>query len=298
MTGERRPAVPAERPPAVTAERPWAYSAFPVRVSARRMLSPHFVRLTLSGESLRHFAGWGRDQRIKVVLPLPDGSFADTGLLDEPTPHPSEWYTRWRALPEDERNVLRTYTPAAIRAEQGEIDIDFFLHEPAGPASAWAADAQPGDHLVVNGPDARMGWTGYGLHWQPGEASRFLLVADETAFPAVRGILATLGPEADCAVILECADPADDLISAEVPRGVRVQRVLRESGDPRVEQAVRAWGAAHGDAVRDDEGFYVWIAGEAGTTTSIRRYLTAELGIPKERVSFLGYWKSGGPLVG
>ncbi|MFF7291012.1 siderophore-interacting protein [Microbacterium sp. NPDC008134] len=279
-------------------ERPWAYSAFPVRVSARRTLSPHFVRLTLAGESLRNFAAWGMDQRIKVVLPLPDGSFADTGLLDEPTPHPSDWYTRWRELPEDERNVLRTYTPAAIRAEQGEIDIDFFLHDPAGPASAWAAAAQPGDHLVVNGPDARMGWTGYGLHWQPGDACRFLLVADETAFPAVRGILATLGSDAECEVILECADAADDVISAEAPDGIRVQRVLRESGDPRVEQTVRAWGAAHGDGARDDAGFYAWIAGESGTTTAIRRYLTAELGIPKERVSFLGYWKSGGPLVG
>lgn len=298
MTAERRPAEPAERRPAEPAERPWAYSAFPVRVSARRMLSPHFVRLTLVGESLRNFAAWGMDQRIKVVLPLPDGSFADTGLLEEPTPHPSDWYARWRELPEDERNVLRTYTPAAIRAEVGEIDIDFFLHEPAGPASAWASTAQPGDHLVVNGPDARMGWTGYGLHWQPGDARRFLLVADETAFPAVRGILATLESDAVGEVILECADPADDLVSAELPEGIRVERVLRESGDPRVEQAVRTWGAAHGEEARDDAGFYAWIAGESGTTTSIRRYLTAELGIPKERVSFLGYWKSGGPLVG
>lgn len=282
----------------MTVERPWAYSAFPVVVRARRMLSPHFVRLTLAGESLRNFAAWGTDQRIKVVLPLPDGSIADIGLLDEPTPHPSEWYTRWRALPEDERNVLRTYTPAAIRADEGEIDIDFFLHEPAGPASAWAAAAAPGDHLVINGPDMRMGWTGYGLHWHPGDARRFLLVADETAIPAVRSIIDSLASDARADVILECADPADDLLSAAVPAHVRVQRVLRASGDPVVETAVRSWGAAQGPAVRDDPGFYAWIAGEAGTTTSIRRYLTADLGISKERVSFLGYWKSGGPLVG
>jgi NADPH-dependent ferric siderophore reductase len=30
----------------------------------------------------------------------------------------------------------------------------------------------------------------------------------------------------------------------------------------------------------------------------VRRLLTAEAGISKERVSFLGYWKVGGPLVG
>ena len=281
-----------------TEARPWAYSAFPAVVRAREMVSPHFLRLTLAGESLRHFADWGLDQRIKVVLPRPDGSFADFGLLDEPTPHPSNWYTRWRALPEGERNVLRTYTPAAIRAEEGEIDIDFFLHENAGPASAWATAAAPGDHLVVNGPDTRMGWTGYGLHWQPGDARRFLLVADETAFPSVRNILGSLPGDAYADVILECADPADDLVSVSAPPNARLRRVLRASGAPDVEEAVRRWGDEHGTTTHNDPGFYAWIAGESGTTTTIRRYLTTELGIAKEHVSFNGYWKNGGPLIG
>ncbi len=277
--------------------RPWAYSAFPVEVRRREMLSPRFVRLTLAGESLKNFAEWGMDQRIKVVLPLADGRIAHFGLLDEPTPHPSDWYTRWRNLPEDERNVLRTYTPAAIRADEGEIDVDFFLHEPAGPASAWAATAVPGDLLVINGPDARMGWTGYGLHWRPGDARRFLLVADETAFPAVRGILDSLPPEAECDVIIECGDPDDDLVSATARPPVRVQRILRTSDAPSLENAVRAWGEEHGRSIREDGAFYAWLAGESGATTHIRRYLTAELGIPKDLVSFLGYWRSGGPLV-
>lgn len=284
----------------MTAERPWAYSAFPVEVRSRTMLSPRFVRLTLAGESLRNFADWGTDQRIKVVLPLPDGSIADFGLLDEPTPHPSDWYTRWKALPEDERNVLRTYTPSAIRADAGEIDIDFYLHEPAGPASAWAAAAQPGDHLVVNGPDARMGWTGYGLHWQPGAAKRFLLVADETAFPAVLGILDSLGPETQAEVFLECADPEDDIVSGAAPVDARIHLVERSSDarESGVERALRSWLDDQRDQVRDDPDLYVWLAGESGVITRLRRHLTAEVGIAKERVSFLGYWKIGGPLVG
>jgi NADPH-dependent ferric siderophore reductase len=65
-----------------------------------------------------------------------------------------------------------------------------------------------------------------------------------------------------------------------------------------VEKAVRAWGETHGPAAREDELFYAWLAGESGSITRIRRYLTHELGIAKERVSFLGYWRLGGPLVG
>jgi len=172
--------------------RPWAYSAFPVAVRARRALSPHFLRLTFGGETLRHFAPWGADQRIKLVLPLPGGGLADFGLLAEPTPHPSDWYARWKALPVDERNVLRTYTPAAIRPEAGEIDVDFYLHSPEGPASRWARTAEIGETLVITGPDARNGWTGYGIHWQPPALGTFLLVADETAIPAVRNIAAAL----------------------------------------------------------------------------------------------------------
>lgn len=283
----------------MSTERPWAYSAFPVRVVSTQVLTPGFVRLTFAGESLENFATWGTDQRIKLVLPLPDGSLADFGLLEEPTPHPSDWYTRWKALPEGERNVLRTYTPAAIRPEQQELDVDFYLHEPAGPASAWAASAVPGDEVVITGPDRRMGWTGYGLHWAPGDARRFLLVADETAFPAVRSILQTLDAADRVDVILECRDAVNDIVSADAPAQARIRVVVRGDDDASgAERAVSEWSAEHGTAVRDDPTFYAWIAGESGVTARVRRHLTSVVGIPKERVSFLGYWKIGGPLVG
>lgn len=288
-------------------ERPWAYSAFPVEVRARRQLSPGFVRLTFGGDALEHFAPWGTDQRIKLVLPMEDGSVADFGLLEDPTPHPSDWYTRWKALPEGERNVLRTYTPAAIRVEERELDVDFFLHDPAGPASQWAAEAEVGDRVVITGPDRRMGWTGYGLHWAPGDATRFLLVADETAFPAVRAILRTLRGADRVDVVLECSDAANDIVSEEV-RALAAGEVVvvpRGDGGPDgdgdvtgAERAVAEWAERSGVDAREDPGFYAWIAGEAGTTARIRRYLTADVGVSKERVSFLGYWKVGGPLVG
>ncbi|WDG18759.1 siderophore-interacting protein [Microbacterium sp. Clip185] len=272
--------------------RPWEYSAFAVTVADARDIAPGWRRLTLAAPELRDFAPWGLDQRIKLVLPLPDGGLADFGLMTQPTPHPSDWYARWKALPETERNVLRTYTPSAIRPEQGEIDVDVLLHEPPGPASAWAAQATPGERLWITGPDRRNGWTGYGLHWQPvAGATRWLLVGDETAFPAIANILRTLPEGGRADVLLEAADVRDDIVSPGAPDGAHVRLVLR--------------GAVAGDAleaaVRDtpvDDAEYVWLAGEAGAVTRIRRHLTAERGVPKDRVSFLGYWKLGGPLVG
>ena len=271
---------------ASAAPRPWEYSAFPVTVARREMLSPNFLRLTFSGDALQHFAPWGLDQRIKLVLPLPGGGLADFGLLDDPTPHPSDWYTRWKALPPAERNVLRTYTPAAIRPEAGEIDVDIYLHSPDGPASRWARGARVGETLVITGPDVRNGWTGYGIHWQPPEQyTSFLLVADETAIPAVRGIAASLPPAARGLAIVEIGDHADDLTVA----GLSPQVDVRVVGRGETEAAVRAWATPDVDVA--------WLAGESGVVTASRRVLVRELGVPRERVAFLGYWREGGALV-
>ncbi|MGO3885370.1 MAG: siderophore-interacting protein, partial [Mycetocola sp.] len=273
---------------------PWAYSAFDLVVARTSRLSPGFMRLTLHGESLRFFAPWLLDQRIKIVLPLPGGVVAECGLLDEPTPHPSNWYTRWKQLPEDNRNVLRTYTPAAIRVDEREIDVDVLLHDPAGPASLWALAARPGDRVVITGPDIRMGWTGYGLAWEPGEARSALLVGDESALPAMRNI--AMQSQIPLTVFLEVGDRADDLLTEQVPSHITVHRVDRDGGPgAAIERAVAEW-IAHRDAAAVPE--YVWIAGEAGSIIRTRRYVTEEGGINKARVSFLGYWKHGGPLVG
>ncbi|GAA1608875.1 siderophore-interacting protein [Actinoplanes couchii] len=270
--------------------RPWEYSAFPVRVTRTQRLSPGFVRVTLAGDSLRHFASWGLDQRIKLVLPMPHGGTAEFGLLDEPTPHPSHWYARWRALPPDQRNVLRTYTPAAIRPEAAEIDVDFVIHEPAGPASAWALAARPGDELVVTGPDARMGWTGYGICWTPGSARDLLIIGDETAFPAIRNIIGSLDGDVRAQVLIEVGAPGDDLVSTSARDNVTVRTVLRDGVHGRaLEDAVRA--------VDPGDDPYIWIAGESGSVTRIRQHLTRDRAIPKDHISFLGYWKLGGALV-
>lgn len=191
--------------------------------------------------------------------------------------------------------------------------MDVFLHQPAGPASMWAATCAPGDELVLTGPDARAGYTGYGIHYTPPEPpSRLLLVGDASALPAIRNILAALTDGTRAEVFLELADPADNTLGAPAP-GTRI-RVIKpdavagggsavddaddSSSDSALERAVREWGAQNGAVLASDPAAYAWIAGEVGATTRLRRYLTADLAMPKDRVAFLRYWKLGGPLVG
>ncbi|MGO1283848.1 siderophore-interacting protein [Brachybacterium tyrofermentans] len=285
--------------PSAGQQRPWEYSAFPVRVVRARRLTPGFLRITLAGPALADFAPWGLDQRIKLVLPMSDGSRPEFGLLDEPTPHPQQWYTRWKELPEGRRNVLRTYTPAAIRVEAEEIDVDVYIHEPPGPASHWALSCAPGDELVITGPDARCGYTGYGLHYKPpNPLGQVLLVGDESSLPAISNIVATLTSGTLAHVFLELAGPEDNtLVAAESSVRVHVLERGPHAGE-HLESAVRTWGAHHGGAFAHAPGSYAWIAGEAGATTRIRRYLTTDLALATERIAFLGYWKLGGPLVG
>ncbi|WP_261624674.1 siderophore-interacting protein [Nesterenkonia marinintestina] len=239
--------------------------AFDVRVSRIRRLSPHFVRFTFGGESLRRFAPTGLDQRIKLIFPLADGSFTDLGLFDEPAPAMMTWYAAWRALPDEERNPIRTYTVRHIRREHGQIDVDFVLHTDDhgdddgadGPAASWAARATVGDRLIVIGPaladdaviDAR-GCTvadstatepGSGVEWYPGAARRLLIVADETAVPAAASVLESLGPEYTGEAFLE-VPTAGDVLDVRTDSQVQIRWLPREGG---------TWGAELDPAVRD-----------------------------------------------
>jgi len=286
-----------------TGPRPWEYSAFAVTVAGTSWPSPHFRRITLAGPSLRNFAPWGLDQRIKLVLPRRDGSFADVGLRDEPTPHPRDWYARWKSLPESERNVLRTYTPSAVRPDIGEIDVDVFIHEPAGPASRWALDCAVGDEIIITGPDIRVGFTGYGIHFVPPTPPGWVvLVGDESALPAIVNVARAQRPATRIDVLLELAD-VEDVALADVALGDAALRttVVPSEGEPgtALERLVRDWADAEANAfVETGDRAYLWIAGETGAVAAIRRYLTRDVNVPPTQISFLGYWKRGGPLVG
>ena len=295
------------------------YRTYRTTVARREQLSPNFLRMTLTGPDLVHFGTAGLDQRIKLVLPLPDGSFTDVGQFDESVGM-MEWYRRWRELPDETRNPIRTYTIRAVRPETREIDVDFVLHGTEGPASAWASAAGPGAPLVVIGPDARADETG-GLEWNPGDAGSVLIAGDETAVPAICAIVESLPAHVTGSVYIEVPTEADAL-PLTAPEGVAVRWLARGSAAHglRLSAAVHAWGetrvaettASAADAPtgteladpNEDEvlwevpessvgSCYAWLAGEASTITALRRHLVRGLGIDRRSVAFMGYWRRG-----
>ncbi|OUE10651.1 NADPH-dependent ferric-chelate reductase [Clavibacter michiganensis subsp. michiganensis] len=205
------------------------YRLFETRVARTERVSPAFVRVTLVGPTLHLFAPWGLDQRIKLVLPRPDGAgdgWAGPLAGDVDGLAPDDWRHRVAGMPPAERHPLRTYTPRAVRPETGEVDVDLLVHELAGPASAWALAARPGDRLLVSGPDVRADDRRHGIQWRPAvPPTRVLLVGDEAAVPALAGIMLTLDADVQGVVLVE-ADAADACPPIDArPAGVEVRRI-------------------------------------------------------------------------
>ncbi len=297
-----------------------AYRPYTVRVAAVRRLTPHYVRVTFTGPELEWFGTAGLDQRIKVVLPLDDipGRFADFGQNDAA----GDWYDRWRALPPSERNPFRTYTVRRIDAVSRELDVDFVVHHDAGPAGAWAEGASIGDELIIVGPDERSPHSRAGIDWHPGTARRLLLAGDETAAPAISGILESLDPRCEVDAFVEVPTVADTVLPLpQATDGCRLAclpRGDRPHGEALIE-AVTHWTQRQGpllaraaaprpqvlddididrellwDSPDDGDGeFYAWMAGEAATVKTLRRLLVSGCGVDRKRVAFMGYWRLG-----
>lgn len=305
---------------------------FDLQVSAVQQLSDHFRRITLTGSDLDLFGanadGETLDLRVKIMIPSPGHELPDfhhiRGSLQD------DWYQNWRALDESVRGVMRTYTVRALRrgvpesahtpAIPAEMDIDFVLHLDggSGPAAEWAASAAPGDALLLVGPCARWGDC-LGIEFAPGEAERVLLVGDETAVPAIAAILETLPPHVNGHAVLEVPGE-EDFLELSTPEGVDVRWFARgakphgealagavrsvvvpaacDVGEEPEEVDIDAAILWETPAANTGHGLYAWIAGEAATIRELRRYLVRDVGMDRNSVAFMGYWRKGQVLPG
>ncbi|MBI5160163.1 MAG: siderophore-interacting protein [Micrococcales bacterium] len=296
-------------------ERP-AYRPWSVEVSEVRDLGPTFRRVRFAAPGLAGFGTGRRDQRVKLLIPDSRGRVCDVGEDDADCLAQGGWYRRWSAVPAGERNPFRTYTVRAVRPELGELDVDFVLHEPAGPAGRWLGTVRPGDRATIVGPDARSLHSDVGIDWRPGEARELLLAGDETAVPAVLAILESLPAGARATAFLSVPHAADE---QPVRSAAEVTTVwlARDRGAASLPEAVAAWADSHRQllqvtttpqALEDvdvdrallwdspDRGigsFYAWFAGEAAVIKELRRLLVRDFGVERRCVAFMGYWRRG-----
>jgi NADPH-dependent ferric siderophore reductase len=295
-----------------------SFRPYVVEVKRVTRLSPHFTRITFTCPEFAHLGTAGLDQRLKVLLPGPDGRVCDVGQADESAIANGDWYTRWRELPLESRTPFRTYTVRRADPAARELDIDFVLHHEPGPAGRWAEAAAIGDELVIVGPDRRGPDSDGGIDWHPGTARRLLLAGDETAAPAICGILESLSTAHEADVFIE-VPTADDILPVRSDVGIRwLPREGRPHGEALVE-AVSAWAQGAGDILsraaapvvqvledidvdrellwdspEDADGeFYAWMAGESRTVKTLRRLLVSRHGVDRKRVAFMGYWRAG-----
>jgi NADPH-dependent ferric siderophore reductase len=256
---------------------------FDLQVARTRRLGPSLVRVTFTGQvedGLRDFVAGGRDQSLSLFLPHP-GQPAPVVPVD--AGDGAAIFAAWRALPDDVRAVMRSYTVREQRVEDGEVDIDFAVHEDGGPACRWALAAEPGHKVTVLGPAVA---DNTGVRCRPPEDTDWVLIwADETALPAASAILEWLPAGRKAKVWLEVPH-AGDRLPLKTDADADITWLVRDEGAPSAVEAVAAAELPEGVG-------YAWIAGESGSIKALRRHLVNDREFDRRKVTFVGYWKRG-----
>jgi NADPH-dependent ferric siderophore reductase len=219
-------------------------------VSAVERITPNMLRITLTGSDLADFSSASPDDHVKVFIEGPDG-----------------------------QAQMRDYTPRRFDRASCELVLDFALHE-AGPATAWALAAKPGDPLIVGGPRGSLVLSK--------EIKRFLLIGDETALPAIGRRIEEAGPGVDITVYAAVTGLEEQQSFASAAN-VSLNWVYRPAED--AASAQRLLGALDGLDVAP--GTYVWVAAEASVARAIRTHIVEKTGYPLAWIKASGYWLLG-----
>ncbi len=224
-------------------------------------LTPHMRRITLGGPDLAGFTSLGSDDHIKLF-------FAQT-----PEQQATLEALHAGAESEGPKPAMRDYTPRRYDAAAGELDIDFVLHGD-GPASTWAEQAAPGQHLYAGGPRGSM--------IVPDMFDSYLLIGDETALPAIARRLEELPAGRQVLALIEVADAAEQQ-TLRSAANVTVQWLHRDQGENLL-SAVKTITLPSGS-------LYTWIAAESATSRRVRRVLLDDFGVDENFLKAAGYWK-------
>ncbi|MFD3699436.1 siderophore-interacting protein [Streptomyces sp. NPDC058646] len=201
--------------------------------------------------------------------------FTDGGMLAAAGVHPTMWVRLW--FEHAGRPHQRGYTLVDPDPGTGTFTVEFLLHD--GPASDWARGARPGDTI-----EATLQGTNFAA--PDPLPSRLLVVGDPASRPAINSLLEAM-PSTPATIWFESSDPAE---AQGTPRdgapGREVVHVPRRDGGAHLVETVRAQLPR-----QMDPEAYIWIACDTVTTRNLAAFARKDLGVPKERVHALGYWR-------
>lgn len=242
-------------------------------VAEAQNVTPHMRRITFRGENLAYYDS-NTDYHVKLLIPSSRN-------------HQPEWPSVGpngivRYPQGDSAPLTRKYTIRGIDVERGTLDIDFVMHDDAGPGSKWAEEATEGDVIgVLHRSSAR--------DLRP--ADWYLLAGDETALPAIARMLDILPDTARGVALIEVADEAEEQPLADRP-GIATRWLHRNGAaagtTTLLQEAVRAvdWPA-------DGTHVHVWIGAEFDAFKDLRAYIRKERGVPTDNQLIVAYWRKG-----
>jgi NADPH-dependent ferric siderophore reductase len=199
--------------------------------------------------------------------------------LDEFNPRPGQEIVlqipQDGAEPARRHYTIRRYDRAAKR-----IDVDFVLHDHATPGVEWARRAMTGDAIDIRGPRGRIALAP--------DAAWHLFSGDETALPAIFGLVEALPKGAKARIFLEIADDGEkETLSAAAD--VELTWLVRKGGAPGALPLLV--DALAGFKLPPGKG-HAFILGETGSVRARRHDLIAR-GMDRSQIYSEGYWRPG-----
>lgn len=239
-----------------------------LKVKYREQLTPHYIRIILTGDDIRIFQRADVGDNNKIIIPkdkllgieLPD--MATRSLFDYPN------------------QVVRTYTLRAFDAAKGEMAIDFVVHENPGPASEWAMNAKPGDELGV------LMKAGRKKLMRP--ADEYFIFGDHSALPVISVLLEKMNPAAKGHVYLE-VHGKEDVLAIHKPARMGITWLYNDY------PGVTSGLPVAFDMIADqlNTASYIYAFAEHKVVNEIQDKLRKHGGIKRDNWQAYGYWKYG-----
>jgi len=243
-----------------------------LRVTRKEYITPHFIRIYLTGDTISEFANTTVGVNNKILVP-PQGInkiyFPKFDIENNKLIH----------APEDVRPFVRTYTHRGIDLSTSEIWIDFVAHGDEGPASVWAINAQKGSVLGVMMKSGKKE-----LYTK---ATNYFLVGDATAIPVLSTILEDLRSHEKGVCIIEVHSKEDE---QQFKTKADVQFIWLHNKNPQ-QKSDLAKVVKQQTFPQTDRSAY--IAAEFSSVKEIRNYLRKDIGWKREELYAFSYWKSG-----